>query len=104
MESPALRFLNTGIMPSVSVPDTSLTQMPEVTIGVPKVALPEQGSFLDGFDLKGGATLLGVIGSILGQRDQAKFPTEQLPMEKERIARDRKRQDKYESGMKSSWS
>ena len=104
MESPALRFLNTGIMPSVSVPDTSLTQMPEVTIGVPKVALPEQGGFLDGLDLKGIGTLASVISGIMSANAQRSFQKEQLAMEKERIARDRKRQDKYESGMKSSWS
>ncbi|CAA6806699.1 MAG: Unknown protein [uncultured Sulfurovum sp.] len=61
------------------------------------------GDSLDKIDLSGVASVAGVIGSFLANRDDKKYKRELLDMEKGRIARDREKQDKFQTGMENAW-
>lgn len=82
--------------------------LPEITPDTSTVDTSLGSSLLDGFDslggMKGLAGLAGTIGSIWGGIEQRKYQKNLLNMEKDRIARDRKRQDKFDAGMTSAWA
>lgn len=87
--------LNTWISPEIEVPQIQTTD-----IGT---------GMLDGlFDKAGGlqgiASIAGAIGGIMSGMDQRDYQKELLKMEKERIKRDRARQEKFEGDMKSAWN
>jgi hypothetical protein len=95
--------------------DNSLLSLANTHLSMPEIAtdtsVPDTSlgsSILDGLDslggLKGLGSLAGTIGNIWGGIEQRKYQKDLLKMEKERIARDRARQDKFDSGMQKAWA
>jgi len=83
-------FLNIDIPPLISAIPNS------VKIDTPNINLDNNLFSGLNIDLKGLGTLASVIGSIWGAIDERNYKDKILKMEKERIARDRARQDKFE--------
>lgn len=57
-----------------------------------------------GSTMQGFGTLAGVIGNIFAQNKEAKYKEKLFDMEEKRIADEKKRQEKFDSGMRDSWS
>jgi hypothetical protein len=57
-----------------------------------------------GSTLQGFGTLASVVGNIFAQNKEAKYKEKLFDMEEKRIEREKKRQDKYDTGMTNAWS
>ena len=63
----------------------------------------QSGGLGGGFSLQGIGSLVSAVGGILAYMDQSAYRKEMLKMEKDRIKRDRKRQDEFDAGMDKAY-
>ncbi|DAB40285.1 MAG TPA: hypothetical protein CFH81_08810 [Sulfurovum sp. UBA12169] len=54
--------------------------------------------------LQGISSLLGAVGGIMGARDESKWRERQERREEARVAREERRQEKFESDMNRAWN
>ena len=77
------------------------------SLGVQTPEINTQNSDLSGIfggvDLKGLGTIASLVGGFMAHNDDKKYKKELLKREDARIARDRKRQDKFEDGMRDAY-
>jgi len=97
-------------MPKTMLDDDVLGMFADITPKVPTFT-PEIDGTVDGgifgdmsVDLKGLGSIASVLGSLWGANEDRKYKKELLKREDERIARDRARQDEFDSDMAQAYA